>query len=356
MGYAYLRRAVALATMAAFCTLAAAASGPAALIEFTSGDDIVVIRNARRLAFSDPIGLSLIEGDQVQTGKGVFVELRLSSGGSLIRLAENTTFVLERISDGQTLGRLVYGRMRAKVERLAGADSFSIASAQAVAGVRGTDFGMDVVASRSASTVSTVTTAYCFQGAIEVTAFVRSGTQAAEALEAIPRVFTVGAGEMLRVEGNEGRSEASKGVVDESIESFWRLNDYVSVQARPPIVPDPELSEVESPSPVDAVALEAAFAEGRTRGYAEAKAEAASELASLTAEASRLAGLERAVRLQKTGAGIGLGICVAGGALALSGVLLAPSDPGLGQALLQAGAIASASALPFLALTILVRP
>lgn len=355
------RREVLLGAVLALATLSAAAAGPAAaVVEFSSGDDIVVIRAAKRLPFSDPIGLELLQGDQVQTGKGVFVELRLATGGSVIKLAENTTFVLERASDGQTAARLVYGRLRAKVERLAGSDTFSIASAQAVAGVRGTDFGMDVVASRATAraAAATVTTAYCFEGAIEVTAYVRSGAQAAEALEAIPRVFTVAAGEMLRVEGNDERAEAQKRVIEKTIETYWRQNDYVSVAPAKP-VPEPAAAiSAEAPAaapavaPTGAEALEEAFREGRARGAAEARDEAAARIAALEAEAGKSAALERALGLKKAGAGIGLGICVAGGGLALSGYLLAASDPALGQALLHAGAITSASALPFLALTL----
>lgn len=353
------RRMALVGAMLALATLDAAAAGPAAaVVEFSSGDDIVVIRDAKRLAFSDPIGLELRQGDQVQTGKGVFIELRLASGGSVIKLAENTTFVLERASDGQTAARLVYGRLRAKVERLTGSDTFSIASAQAVAGVRGTDFGMDVVAGRASAraAAATVTTAYCFEGAIEVTAYVRSDAQAAESLEAIPRVFTVAAGEMLRVEGNDERTEARKRPLEKTIESYWDLNDYVSAATAKP-VPEPAAEAPAEPaaSPAGAEALDEAFREGRVRGAAEAREEAAARIAALEAEAGKAAALERALNLNKAGAGIGLGICVAGGGLALSGYLLAASDPALGQALLHAGAITSASALPFLALTLFIK-
>lgn len=351
------RRLSLLGALLALAAPYALAAGPAAVVEFSSGDDIVVIRDSKRLPFSDPIGLELNEGDQVQTGKGVFMELRLASGGSVIKLAENTTFVLERASDGRTAARLVYGRLRAKVERLAGSDTFSIASAQAVAGVRGTDFGMDVVAGRASAraAAATVTTAYCFEGAIEVTAYVRSDAQAAESLEAIPRVFAVAAGEMLRVEGNEERTEARKSSLEKTIETYWRQNDYVS-QSPAATGPEPAASVADEEPAIAATAgteaLEEAFREGRARGAAEAREEAAARMAALEAEARKAASLERALRLKKAGAGIGLGICVTGGGLALSGYLLAASDPALGQALLHAGAVTSASALPFLALTL----
>jgi hypothetical protein len=337
------------------CALSLAAAGAwaedaAAVIEFSSGDDVIVIREGRRVASDDPIGLELFQGDQVQTGKGVFVEMRLSGGGSVVKLAENTTFVLERLSDGQTSLQLVYGRVRAKVERLSGADSFSVRSSQAIAGVRGTDFGLDVVASRSAL-AATTTNAYCFEGAVEVTAFVRSDAQIAESLEAIPQAFLIQAGEMLRIEGAKGGTEAIKSTVDTSIRDFWAENDYVLV------VPAKASTAVTVPE--SSGQKRALYDEGYAQGLADAKASlgVASGVPKGFVSDEEVAAIRMAARRQAGGIIAGGLICVGGLALAIRGYVLTDSgDVEGGNDSFAAGAIISAMSLPFFTLALFSKP
>ncbi len=331
----------------------------AATIEFSSGDDIVVIRSGKRLPFKDPIGLELFQGDQLQTGKGIFVEMRLGTGNTILKLAENTTFVLERLEGGQTSLQLVYGRMRAKVEKLTGADSFSVYSTQAVAGVRGTDFGLDVIASRSTVAAATMTRAYCFEGSVEVVALVRSAAQAAESLEAIPKSFIISAGEMVRIEGVPGKMDAVKQAVEESIRSFWMANDY-------------EAEEDEAPAdavPASAAAVEsgkasvngqASFEQGFAQGYDAARLEFGKGpelaqggfLSQTEADAIRAA-----ARLQAGGivAG-GLISTIAAGSAVYGFFLLDAGDTDGGILALRASAIMSATAIPFFVMSLFVKP
>jgi hypothetical protein len=202
-----------------------------ATIEFASGDDVLVIRSGRRLNFPDPFGLELLEGDQVQTGRGVFVELRLRSGGAVIKLAENTTFMLERMANGETALSLVYGRVRAKVDKLAGTDTFTIRSATSVAGVRGTDFGVDVLARQQASASLNLTRTYVFDGSVTVTALLRSSPLAAEGLEPVPREYTLQAGEMVVVSRVDTVTEAEKSGIETEIMKFWSTNDFSTIDA-----------------------------------------------------------------------------------------------------------------------------
>lgn len=344
--------------------------GAAAVVEYSSGDDIVVIRQGKRLAFKDPIGLELFQGDQVQTGKSVFVEMRLSSGGAVLKLAENTTFILEKLSDGQTSLQLVYGRIRAKVERLAGTDSFSVRSTQASAGVRGTDFGLDVITSRTASSATT-TRAYCFEGSVEVIAYVRSDVLAAEALEPIPKAFVIAAGEMVQVEGETGKTEASKSNVDKSIQEFWLDNDYViepsvlAAESKPdaPGVTASGIVAAESPqaSPASgAPDQEALFKQGYAKGYEDASALIKSAAPTVPAgfvSDEEVAAVRRTVKWQKgsliAGAVFGMG----GAALAFYGFSLVESgDQAGGIDFLKYGAIASAVSLPFLAMSLFSSP
>ncbi len=210
---------------------------PMATMEFASGDDVLVIRGGRRLNFQDAFGLELLEGDQVQTGRGIFVELRLHDSGAVVKLAENTTFRLEHMDNGKTSLSLVYGRVRAKVDKLAGADTFTIRSATSVAGVRGTDFGVDVIAMQQAATPANLTRTYVFEGTVTVTALLRSSPLAAEGLEPIPREFTLEAGEMVVVSRVDTATEAEKTTIQNDILQFWSTNDFTTIEV--PSILDP---------------------------------------------------------------------------------------------------------------------
>ena len=357
-------RILTLALIVAMAVPAAWAQGaPAAVIEYSSGDDVLVIRAGRKVGVADPIGLELYEGDQVQTGKGVFVEMRLASGGAVVKLAENTTFVLERLSDGQTSLQLVYGRVRAKVERLAGTDTFSMRSSQAIAGVRGTDFGIDVVASAGAA-ATTRTNAYCFEGAVEVTAFIRSDAHAAESLEAIPRSFVVAAGEMLSVEGDSGKAEATKTALDEAIRGFWVEYDYVTepealLAAAAPAEAAAAVEPAAAPDQGAATARDA-YDRGYLQGFEEARARfdrAFDPVAEGFLSREEEAAIRRASRIQSGGVIAGGLILAGGAALAVNGIMLIDSgDLEGGADALRTGAIISATAIPFLALSLLSRP
>ncbi|MBN2874264.1 MAG: FecR domain-containing protein [Spirochaetales bacterium] len=329
----------------------------AAMIEFSSGEDIVVIRAGRRLPTSDPIGLELYQGDQIQTGRGVFVELRVLAGSSLIKLAENTTFVLERLSDGETSLRLVYGRIRAKVTKLAGSDTFTVASAQAIAGVRGTDFGVDVVATKAMSVGATTTRAYCFEGAVEVTAFVQPGSLADEGLEPIPRAYIVNAGEMLKVEGDARNAEATKESLDDAIREYWKANDYVEdieADETPSVAATP--TEPEAPV-VDERAI---FERGYAEGYAVARAEfepAPDYVPAGYISESELEEVRDAARLQAGGIVAASLIGVGGAAMAAWGGVQAASGDSAGAVYsLTTAAYISAAAIPFLILALFANP
>ena len=344
----------------AFAVAGAWAQGTvAATIEFSSGDDIVVIRSGKRLPFKDPIGLVLFQGDQVQTGKGIFVEMRLGTGSAILKLAENTTFVLERLESGQTSLQLVYGRMRAKVEKLTGADSFSVYSTQAVAGVRGTDFGLDVIASRSAVAAATMTRAYCFEGSVEVIALVRSAAQAAESLEAIPKSFIISAGEMVKIEGVPGKMDAVKQEVEESIRSFWTANDYEAEGYEAPADAAPAPADTVETGKT-AVDSQASFEQGFAQGYEAARAEFG--MAPETAQGGFLSQAEadaiRAAARMRAGGIVAGGLIstVAAGSAAYGFFLLDAGDTDGGILALRASAIMSATAIPFLVMSLFAKP
>ncbi|GAB1454867.1 hypothetical protein MASR2M48_01670 [Spirochaetota bacterium] len=352
-----IRSCLLLFAMAIIGVHAWADASAVAVIEYTSGDDVIVIRSGKRVVMHDPIGVELLEGDQIQTGKGVFLELRLihgsSSGGAIIKLAENTTFALDTMTEGQTALRLVYGRVRAKVEKLTGTDAFSMRSTNVIAGVRGTDFGLDVIASRSAMSINTSKT-YCFEGTLEVHAINPPRIQSGETLEMPSQNFTLQGGEMLTVEFVNGTTSAVKTSVADDIRQFWMINDYV---IRDDVASSPEESDPFVLSEEDRQAL---FDEGYAAGLQEARGRFAGDddfvpegfLSKQEAEAIRKASL-----LQSGGGLAGGLLGIGGAALAVRGfILVNAGDPTGGIVYLQAGAIISSMAIPFLALSLFARP
>ncbi len=232
---------------------------PVAVIEYSSGSDVIIIRDNRKLAFADPIGVDLVEGDQIQTGRAVLLELRLIQNAAIIKLAENTTFLLEKsVADGKTVLRVVYGRVRAKVEKLSGAQSFYVVGSNAVAGVRGTDFGFEIVAPRLALSSVPLTKVFCFEGALAVTAYEQTNAGAAERLEALSVDYVVAAGEMVLVQKVAEKDESSKITIDGDTKTFWEKNDFkVSDLSKPLVRPSvdkkPEEPVVTELAPVPSV-------------------------------------------------------------------------------------------------------
>ncbi len=120
------------------------------------------------------IGMPLLPGDLVQTDDDTFVEMQVMPSRTIVKIAENTTFEIENIGgNGGGSFNMSYGRLRARVERITQDDRFEIRGFSAVAGVRGTDFGYDMVVQRAAKNELDVaelkTKVYVFDGEVEVT-------------------------------------------------------------------------------------------------------------------------------------------------------------------------------------------
>lgn len=374
-----------LALFAVFASLPSVAQeGSLATIEFASGDDVLVIRAGRRLNFSDPFGLELLEGDQVQTGRGVFVELRLQASGAVVKLAENTTFKLERMGSGETSMSLVYGRVRAKVDKLAGTDTFTIRSATSVAGVRGTDFGIDVVARQQAVSVpENLTRTYVFDGVVTVTALLRSSPLAAEGLEPIPREFTLEAGEMVVVSRVDTATEAEMTTIETDILEFWSENDFSTIDV-PSILESPAMqdsaktgldTQVEkapdlpsASSDDDAIALKEAFDRGYSTGYPAGYQAALAEvpepappqafvLPEGMLDVNESLRIKKALALQKSGVIAGsLIISVAAGLAGSAVWQLESGDTDGSLDHFRLAAIVSLSSLPFFLTALAVKP
>lgn len=125
----------------------------AATVVYAEGEGFTIIRRSgdeERLFWDDPnfIGVGLADGDTILTDDRTFLELRIHARNSIVRVSENTSFEISQSgSDGRdTRLAVTYGRVRAAVQRIRGSREFEIRGQAVIAGVRGTDFGVSVLA------------------------------------------------------------------------------------------------------------------------------------------------------------------------------------------------------------------
>ncbi len=351
------RRSLALLCSLLAVSAASAQAKPAAVVEYASSDDVVVIRAGRPVVVDDPFGMDLFQGDTVQTGRSTLLEIRMVAGGAVFKLAENTTFVLNKAEAGETKLSLIYGRLRAKVDKLSGNDSFTVVAASATAGVRGTDFGVDVLASRSMTPGIPETNIYCFEGSIQVVAMVTTLASSKERLESIPRTYSLGPGQMVTVSRKDDVMEATSSDIAPEIKEFWSGNEFTggTVPAQPAVAAvSPEagkdqgrLSEQERMN-----LYYAGHAEGYERGKTETQAAFEGFISAAEAERLRIAASN-----QRGALVAGALVACVGSGLSLGGTLMTGyGDSGGAVTLSQAGAIISAMSLPFFALALFLGP
>ncbi len=135
------------------CVLPLQAEGIFASIIYAEGESFRLIRDGRPRKISvdskEVFGMEVKPGDIFQTASDTMLEFTIHELGATVKIAENTSFRFDREAENnRTTGELYYGRVRAKVDRLARGSTYRISSPSLVAGVRGTDFGLDVIALR----------------------------------------------------------------------------------------------------------------------------------------------------------------------------------------------------------------
>jgi len=218
---------------------------PFAVVVYAEGDRITLYRDGVLAQYDvlldSVVGLPLFQGDLVQTDPGTYLELQTVPAGTLLKVAENTTFQLSALGEESGQGRvqLTYGRIRAKVQKVTGSAPFAIYGRGVVAGVRGTDFGYDLVAERGGATVP-VTQVYCFEGAVEVSAAPSPAGETAGTEKTAASSIVIRADQMVSVAQLSGAAETA-GPGEESTEpqpsfktetlapeirSYWSTNDF----------------------------------------------------------------------------------------------------------------------------------
>ncbi len=228
-------------------------------VVFAEGQDFVLVRDGQRSIYpvDDPevIGMDIRPGDLIQTGLRTFLEIQLLPRGTVLKLAENSSFQLKALgADGSAVSlSLVYGRIRSKVAKLARDETFVIRSGSTVAGVRGTDFGFDSIlkAGDTSGVALPAVRVYCFSGEVAVLPVTDAEEIAADA-----PAISVGQNQVVAVDLSRPVPLVDRGQLDDATLRYWRENEF---QGETP-VPAPETAPLTAPSPEPTVPTPVAVA------------------------------------------------------------------------------------------------
>ena len=136
-------RSIAVATLALCLSGAARAEGGSMRASLVEGNVTVTpVGGAAANAVKE--GDAVYAGDTVATAAGARLELALESG-SVLRIGESSRLTLGESTPQKAFSaRLLLGNVWAKVHKLLSAETFHIETENAVAGVRGTEFRVEV--------------------------------------------------------------------------------------------------------------------------------------------------------------------------------------------------------------------
>lgn len=217
------------------------------LIVYAEGSEITILQGGVRRSLDvtagEALGEPLFVGDQLSTGPHTFAEIQLLTGTNIVRLSENTTVTLSELNpSGRTAVDMTFGRIRSRVDRLAGGGRFEVRGATVVAGVRGTEFGYDQVVDPVTGAVTNAV--YALEGEVEV----NRASIATEPAESDALIVSAGQAVVL----NDGAVSAAQSLVTVPIPEetlrFWSQRPF----AREP--ESPEALFVEFPEVVERVA------------------------------------------------------------------------------------------------------
>ncbi len=231
------------------------AETPYATIAYAEGNRFSVIRGGKSVSYKadspEVIGLAIERGDILQTAADTYLEVSIRPISASVQLAENTTFRCNADESGaKSEGELYYGRVRAKVSKLAGSSSYRITSPTLVAGVRGTDFGCDHfyikppapdAAQGSEGSTPVLNRVFCFEGSVLVV------PAAAPELETV----MIAGGEMVEstvpavVAGGKEPLTLVKAPVAAEVTGFWKGREFHSPAVEPRVEETAPLSAEE---------------------------------------------------------------------------------------------------------------
>lgn len=193
---------------------------------YAEGEGFTLVREGQGsfydLYVEDPVGMILQPGDLLLTEQETWLEIEINKTGSLIKIAENTTFSINSLENKGGTFAVSYGRIRAKVNKLTDDSPFWVQGTDTVAGVRGTDFGYDLFFERD-KPEKTRTDVYCFEGKVEVVKLASTVEDAGPA--DVVSSLMLGRNEMVSVESDSDEA-LEKERVSAELKEFWGLNDF----------------------------------------------------------------------------------------------------------------------------------
>jgi hypothetical protein len=226
------------------------AATPYATVVYAEGSSFTLIRGGKSMTVrvDDPtiIGLEVKPGDIIRTGSSTFIEIAINPLSASVQIAENTSFRCDADETGLTsTGELFYGRVRAKVAKLSGNATYRMSSPSLTAGVRGTDFGLDVLAIRQTGSASNGPSSpapkggspmlyrvFCFEGKVLVGS--ASGT--------MKDTLEIDGNEMVERVSASGAASANAAVTEPPLEKkrvtgdvvdFWKVHPFAVISRLP---------------------------------------------------------------------------------------------------------------------------
>ncbi|MFW5742361.1 MAG: FecR domain-containing protein [Spirochaetota bacterium] len=223
------RQLLLLSLLVILPALHAVAQASLGVVVYAEGGEITILRDEEQIDLDagsgEALGEPVYADDQVTTGENTFAEIQLLTSRNVVKIAESTTFTLASVEDGRSSLGLTYGRLRARVERLAGTDGFELRGITASAGVRGTDFAYDQVL--DPSTGELYNRVSCFDGEVIVSAIAQPELS-----------VVIGPGEAVFAPVGASPQEAVIGPVPEEVQAFWADRPFVRQPAAPADVLD----------------------------------------------------------------------------------------------------------------------
>jgi hypothetical protein len=131
-----------------FCSTPLFSQEPYAVLEYFGNEQEISIFDSEGFEYEFlNYGMDLLPGDRIVTKKTT-AELRLDPNGSIVKIAADTTFQIDSIQGRENAESnnfsLFNGKIRSIAANISGAQ-YQVRTPSAVCGIRGTDFGIEVV-------------------------------------------------------------------------------------------------------------------------------------------------------------------------------------------------------------------
>ncbi|MBF9018440.1 FecR domain-containing protein [Oceanispirochaeta sp. M2] len=206
-------------------------------IVYAEGEGFSLVRNGESeyydIYLGEAEGLELRGGDLILSEAGTWIEIQLAGSGTIIKIAENTTFTLKTLQNEGGTFEVSYGRVRARVQKLTSETPFWIEGSDTVAGVRGTDFGYDLFYDPASPEKKNVSV-YCFEGEVEVVRQLETEVEEdfvadsdfAKGKEKTSTVI-LRRNEMVSITSEDKTAPLNKSRIESEVKEFWEVNEFI---------------------------------------------------------------------------------------------------------------------------------